>query len=269
MSFGGPGGQQGEIMRTRRFLVVGLALAAMVSACSSDTSDTVARSTGTDQSDVVSGTSSPSSTESEPTTDERTDIEILEYGFAQLPDEQYSLGPKSSYAVTVQNPNPTAWVAQSVSLNIAFYDDGGTLIKSESPSISLILPGQTAAVGTAVDLGGIARMEVQAKVGRWEEIDSDPGEFTITGLNMQPQQYGGADINGVIQSSFSKDLDSIKVTVVFRDEAGQLAGGTFTYVDFVPASGQAAFTVSTFSDVPGGWTPEAYAEITSLTLFSS
>jgi len=68
-----------------------------------------------------------------------------------------------------------------------------------------------------------------------------------------------------VKSPYQKDLENIRVAAVAYDEAGNIIGGGFTYLDFVPANGQAAVEVSiTTSGVPA--TVELYPTISGLTL---
>lgn len=278
-----------KLERTVKALVACAAAATLLAAVGcGKVSDTTAKSDGSAKSNVVSAvsnsptagteaptTAAPTSTASDakPTATSKSakhdDIEIVEYGFAEIPRERVSQSQTTSYAVLVRNPNPEGWAAKSVSLNIAFYDAAGTVLKSESPTFSVILPGQTVATGDGESVAGVARMEVKALTGGWEALDKTPGAFTLSGITMKPQSYGGPDVTGLISSTFAKDIKSPKVTVVFRDAAGKAVGGAYTYADFVPAGGQAAFTVSPLWTVPAGWTTEGYAEITSLSLLSS
>src|SRR5205085_11392663 len=99
-------------------------------------------------------------------------------GLSQVPPD--SIGASYvSYGVVVQNPSDD--IATRVSLNVAFYNDAGVVVKADNPSIDVILAGQTAAYGETIQAAGATRMEVQALVGDWQTSSSTTGAFTASG----------------------------------------------------------------------------------------
>ncbi len=167
----------------------------------------------------------------------------------------------------VQNPSDD--IASSVSLNVAFYNDAGVVVKADNPTIDVILPGQTAAYGESVQVAGATRMEVQALVGRWETATTTTGAFTASGVSTTPRDYLGLQTNATLSSTFAKDLKSVVAVAIFRDAGGAIVGGDRTFVDFVPAGGSAAVEITSFSDLPAPAGTEVYAELSSLSLLGT
>jgi len=247
-------------------------LALLVAGCAS-TSETM--SADEKKSDAVSsnGDAAKVDDRSKPTTstvaEEDKKIEIVETGFANLPPSSEYDDPTATAAAIVKNPT-TGWVANSVSVQITFYDAAGAVLKSSEQTISTVLPGATVGISAAEDgLTGVANVEVQARPSDWERAEGELGALSVSGVNIRPQEYGGVDVNGVVTSTVGSDLEQVEVQVIFRDEAGKAVGGTFTYLDFVPANGTSPFTVSTYNDVPPGWTAEGYAVPSFLTMMAA
>jgi hypothetical protein len=249
--------------------LVGIAAALLIAGCSSSKADQLTATDGSAKSSVVStppdsGTSSSdatSSTEASTTTaaptttvasaPDHTDIEIVSKGFTQLPREKYSDTDYVSYAVVLKNPNGTRWVPNSVSVNITLLDSSGTVVKSDSPSPGMMLPGAEVAVGDSVQAAGVASMEVQVLASRWTDAgDSQLGSFTAQGVTYNKQQYGGDKVTGKLTSTFAKDLKQIKAVAVAYDSAGHVLAGADSYVDFVPAKGSVGFEISSLNSFP-------------------
>jgi hypothetical protein len=204
----------------------------------------------------------------------RQEIAITAYGFSQLPPD--SIGSSYvTYAVVVHNPNaPTdksPWVATQVSLNITFTNAQGQVVDSQSPSVDVVVPGQSAATGDdIVQASGVTNMKVQANVGRWQQNDKPiTGSFTTSDVTTTPEQYGGAKTVGTITSTFAKDYKQVNAVAVYEDGAGKIIGGSSTYVDFIPANGTASFSISATSLPPGLAKTVVYPTFSNLSFLSS
>jgi hypothetical protein len=197
------------------------------------------------------------------------ELALVGSGFTQLPRGQYSSSDYVTYAAVVKN-NSTSQAASYVSLNIAFYNAAGTVVKATDDNISLVLPGQTAAVGRSAEAGGVTRMVVQASVQRWEDTPATVGAFTAEGVNTHEEKYGGLKTNGVMKSTFQKDLKSVPIAAVYYNAANAIVGGAFTYLDFVPAGGQSAFEITSSGSgtLPGVARTEVLASVSSTSLLS-
>lgn len=181
---------------------------------------------------------------------------VEDYGFTYFPGSTEF----TQYAVVISNPNPDTFVAEFVDVNITFYDDDGTVVASESETITQALPGQTNAVGGAgFPEGEATSMEVAIDYD-WEEIDFDVGEFILSNLKTTSDRYS-TSTRGVITSTFEEKQEDVEVIVVWRDSAGRILGGDFTYVDFVNAGQKVSFEVTALDRIRGIDQTEAYANL--------
>ncbi|MBX5444564.1 hypothetical protein [Sphaerobacter sp.] len=186
-------------------------------------------------------------------------LAILAKGFGQ---GEYR---SASYAFIVENPNSGLAVEDS-QYQVAVYDANGTVIETDSGYITILFPGEKLGIASSLFLPDgteIDRLDVQVKPGRFEPFDQRP-EFATENVNYVPDDYF-PKVTGIVKSPYQKDLENIRVAAIAYDEAGNIIGGGFTYLDFVPANGQAAVDVSiTTSGVPAK--VELYATLSGLTL---
>jgi hypothetical protein len=243
---------------------VAIVVIVAIATANSDTSDTARKESGTPHSSVVGDHTTFSTT---PTTAAPVrEVQITGNGFTQLPPD--SIGNSYlSYGVVVQNPSDE--IATRVSLNVAFYNDAGVVVKAANPSIDVILPGQTAAYGEMLEATGATRMEVQALVGSWQTPTGTVGAFTASGVTTTPQDYLGLQTNATLSSTFAKDLKEVVAVAIYRDGNGTIVGGDRTFVDFVPAGGQAAVEITALSQLPPPAATEVYAELSNLSLLGT
>src|SRR5262249_9159276 len=147
--------------------------------------------------------------------------------------------------------------------------DAGVVVKAANPTIDVILPGQTAAYGEDGQAAGATRMQVQALVGTWQRTTGNTGAFTAQGVTTEPQSFGGLKTNATLTSTFAKDTTEVAAAAIYYDGNGAIIGGARTYVDFVPAGGQAAVEISSFEDLPAPARTDVYAELSNLSLLGT
>jgi hypothetical protein len=70
-----------------------------------------------------------------------------------------------------------------------------------------------------------------------------PPAFTSSNVAYKPDKYL-PQASGVIKSAYPTDVKNLRVSVVIYDAAGNIIGGGFTFVDFIPANGQSAAQAS-------------------------
>lgn len=180
-----------------------------------------------------------------PTPQPRADIELIASGFTQAGDDGDAW---VHVGLVFENPNPDTWVAEFVNVQLTFYGGDGAFVGSGDGLISTVLPGQRAAIGDVIfDIANAATMEVDFRVSDWFEIGFEPGEFTFSEVTTQPGEFGGWESRGLVHSTFEQDQENVRIDVIYFDAAGTIVGGEFTFVDFVPAGGQAGWETSTFS----------------------
>jgi hypothetical protein len=157
-------------------------------------------------------------------------INIISQGFGQNKQE---LG----YAFIVENPN-AGYAFETSQYQIAAYDANGTVVKTDSGYIELILPGQKLGIGgtTYLDEGvTVAKIEVQLNAGDAEATDLAT-TFTIDKIVYRPNDMF-PKVSGVITNPFDRDVTDLRVSAVAYNEAGEIIGGGFTYVNFMLAKG--------------------------------
>lgn len=232
--------------------------------------------------DAATGTApAPSQSQSEPSTDSsvsggaqsddrKSNIEIVDFGFSTY--RAYSDTTRASWAVVVRNPNVDTWVASSVDVTVTFLNADGNLVHSESSSISMVLPGQSAAVAasTVDDVAGAASMRVQARTGYWETSDvQNFGSFASEQVTLRKAEFGGWNVLGLVQSTFATDVTDVYAIAVLRDANGAILGGEWTFVNFIPARSDTSFNVSVDPDIVAAATAEVYFSLSYLSLLSS
>jgi hypothetical protein len=127
----------------------------------------------------------------------------------------------------------------------AIYDESGNVLGTDSGYISLIFPGETLAQSTTLSVPDgktIDRFEVQLSEGRptLTELTENPlmGEQTT----FLPDTYF-PKVTGMVKNNLDRQIKNIKVVAVAYDPEGNIIGGGFTYLDFVPANGTSAVEV--------------------------
>lgn len=275
----------GRIVSTCRLV---LALVVVLAACG-DVADTAAG--GDPDSDVVRSATTETAAEGsddvapspepeaeapevtepeppEPPEPARQDLVIGEKGFSVVPSEYDEATRYLSYAALVTNPNPDTHVATYVDVNVSFTDAAGTVVKTASETIAVLLPGQTVAVGdTLIDAPAeVAGMDVQVRPDGWEEVDEPLGAFEVRDVTHTVGEFG-ATTTGTIASTFADDIESPRVVAVYRDASGAIVGGDFTYADFVPAGSDIGVEVSAYTELPNVASAELYPQISGLSLW--
>ena len=192
-----------------------------------------------------------------PTAVARLDLEVSEYGYSTYQGE-FDDGANLTWAVVVENPNAShTWLATSTDVRVSFYDSGGGVVASATDTIALVIPGQTAAVVGSdsyfsnPDLGLISSMDVRLGQPRWEEADGPLGAFEVSDVQIRHGQFGDATVTGQVASTFVEEIEDAYATAVYRDAAGAIVGGDFTFIDFIPSGETIPFEISGFGTPPG------------------
>lgn len=205
--------------------------------------------------------------EAEETTEEEAsvaDLSIDEYGFTQIPAGEYS-SPGISYAVVFENAGTA--IATNSQYQISFEDGGGTVLSSEQGYVTAVLPGTSvAAAGYVYDVDGAEKMTVQLMPGDSEEIDGEAANFEVTNIASTPEEYGGMKTTATVESPFTKDLENLEAVAVYRNAAGEIIGGDYTYLNFVPAGGTSAVEISGSYDGEAPSETEVFIALSGLSL---
>ena len=170
----------------------------------------------------------------------------------------------TGYGFTIRNENASE-AAELVSVQIAWQDPSGAVLGTETQSISVLGPSEHTGVGgttfsSAIKAG--AKMTVQALAARWTPIQPIP-TFTFSNSSYIADTFS-AKITAVVKSPYTKDLKLVRISAIGVDAGGQIIGGGFTFLDFVPANGTAAVSVTYSGARPANIA--LYGQLTSLSL---
>ena len=93
--------------------------------------------------------------------------------------------------------------------------------------------------------------------------------FTAAGVTTEAQSYDGLQTNATLSSTFAKDLKDVVAAAIYYDGNGAIIGGARTFVDFVPAGGQAAVEITSSNDLPTPARTDVYGELSNLSLLGT
>lgn len=207
-----------------------------------------------------------------PTPVPRENIVVVDYGYSTFRGE-YDEGDSLSWAVILENPNQAdTWIGTGISVSVTFKDAGGGVVSNAGDTVAAILPEQTVAIAGAdshfsnPDLELIASMEVQLGTPRWEMAEESLGAFTVSGIQTRTSEFGGVNTTATVASTFEREMESVYATAVYYGAEGNIIGGDWTFVDFIPAGGEIAFEISGFSAMPGITGTEVYLTLSFISL---
>jgi hypothetical protein len=185
-------------------------------------------------------------------------LAIVAHGFGQD-------GRSVGWAFIIENPNAGLAVVSS-KYHVAAYDASGTVLETDSGYVTIVLPGERLGIASELFLNEgqvVERVDVQVKTGKFEPLEVT-SLFTTENVTYLPDRYF-PKVTGVVISSATRDLEDLRVSAIAYDAAGNIVGGGFTYLDFVPAGGRAAVEVSITTSAPPARV-ELYPTISGLTL---
>lgn len=250
-----------------RVAVLAIATLTFGAACGS--AGETATTQGETQSDVVSGESSNSGEGSAAASPAKADAEavlkVAEQGFTQLDGGEYGT-PGVSYGIVIKNSGDA--IATNGQLQISFTDSSGTVVDTREEYITAVLPQSSVAVGDFVyDASGVTKMKVQLLPGDSENLeDKKPVNFKVSNVTTKAQEFGGHKTTATVSSPFTKDLKDLRAVAIYRDASDKIIGGAFTFLNFVPAGGDASVSIDNLTE---GLTPastDVYVEMSALTL---
>lgn len=185
-------------------------------------------------------------------------IRLLRQGFGQ---DETQIG----FGMLVENPNAGFAVEDSLYHVAAFAADGSVLATDEG-YLEVLVPQQTVGVGGTFYLPRaveVARVEAHVLSGEFVETSSLPA-FSAEQATYRAHAYF-PQVTGVILNPYERDITNLRVSALLYDAAGEIVGGGFTYLDFVPARGQAAVELYVVGRRPAA--VELYALPSSLSEF--
>lgn len=256
-------------MTTRRTTTLSAGIAALAiltttSACGS-AADT-ASTDGEPKSEVVSGdvTAENAEAEEKPASDDAK-LKIAEYGFTQLDGGEYGT-PGVTFGVVIENTGGA--IASNAQVQISFSDSNGTVVDTREEYVTAALPGTSIAFGDYLsDAKGVTKMSVQAIPGESEPLeDKKPANFKVSKVTTRAQDFGGLKTTATVTSPFTKDLKDLQTVAIYRDKSDKIIGGAFTFLNFVPASGNASVSVESFTEGLSPASTDVYVALSGLTM---
>ena len=172
-----------------------------------------------------------------------------------------------AYAFEIENPN-LGFAVESSQYQIAVYDKDGTVLKSDSGYIELLLPGQKFGIAGSTYLDNADQIadhiEVQVKPGEYTASEAQPS-FTADKVTYTKGTYN-SKVTGIIKSPYKQDTSEVKAYALAYDGKGALIGGGSTYINFIPADGQAPVEISVITSGEPA-TIQVFASVSGLSSF--
>ena len=130
----------------------------------------------------------------------------------------------------IENPNEGHTVENSQYQLIAS-DEAGTVLKTNSGYVELILPNEKLAVvsNTYLEKGQKAgKIEVQLKSGKSQASDLKSPLFQSDNITYYADQYF-PKVTGVLTNSLTRSFSNLRVTAVLYDQSNNIIGGGYTF----------------------------------------
>ena len=186
--------------------------------------------------------------------DDAEQVEVVEQGFTVITDPNDDTRRNLTYGILLENPNPDPLVATGIDVQVSFFDAGGSVLDTDTAFLSVLLPGQTGAVGNILFDApeGVAEASRcrPAPVTSWSRRTSTV-ELDTKDVKTVAEEFGGLKTTFLLTSTFPEAQEAIQVTAIYRDDAGKVVGGYFTFIEFVEANDETAGEISFFIDVEG------------------
>lgn len=172
--------------------------------------------------------------------------------------------------VGLQNTSENKAVDMPI-IRVTGYDDAGAQAFTEEQGAMVSLPGQVSYiyVQSTAEAGTTARVEVALEAGATtkERRVTTPISLEVSGISARADSFGGLTITGSVSLSgdglWSESAplsNSVMLTSVLRDDAGQIVGGTTDFLTTVPAAGESApFSIADYG-APDYATVEVHAQ---------
>ncbi len=172
-------------------------------------------------------------------------------------------GSNLAIGMILENPNQGYSIENSL-YHVTSYSSDGSVLGVSDGYINLLLPGQILGVADAqyLDEGAVvSTIDIQIMTGDYTQSDVIP-TFTSENVSFLADQYS-PQVTGEILNPYSQEVTNVRVDAIAYNDAGDIIGSGFTYLDFIPANTKAAASV--YLSVAG--TPakvELYAAVSAL-----
>src|SRR5260221_143481 len=188
-------------------------------------------------------------------------IKVIKQGFGQ---KERQLG----FGFVVENPNAGLLIEGS-QYQIAAYDAEGTVVKTESGYIDILLPSQKLGVGGTMFLDeGVTVSKIEVQISDGKTTASDPvSTFVVDAVTYTSGQFS-SQATGIVSNPYKSDITELRVSSVAYDAAGDIIGGGFTFLNFVLANGKTGIKVPVTSAKKVALV-ELYPIVSSLSLLNT
>ena len=185
-------------------------------------------------------------------------ITLVDYGFAQD-------GRRFVSALLVENPNEK-FAVENTAIQATAYSKDGIVLGVGKGHVDLLLPGQRLGVSRPImivdaDNIDVAQLDVQLMSGAFVETEPLP-YFTAEDIRYV-QKSIFSDVTAQLINPYGKKFENVLVTAILYNEAGEIIGGGFDYVDVVAADGKTPVEISVKSRGEPA-TIEVYASVSAL-----
>lgn len=172
--------------------------------------------------------------------------------------------------VGLQNTSENMAVDMPI-IRVTGYDAAGVQTFTEEQGAMVSLPGQVSYiyVQSTAEAGTTARVEVALEAGATtkERRVTTPISLEVSGISARADSFGGLSIAGRVSlggdGSWSESAplsNSVMLTSVLRDDAGQIVGGAIDFLTTVPVAGESApFSITDYG-APDYATVEVHAQ---------
>lgn len=189
--------------------------------------------------------------------DDASELSIKKFGFEQ--DEYGTV----YYSFLVENSN-SKYALENSQYHMAGYSSDGAILCADNGYIETIVPNQTLGKGGLLFPSSdqdIDYIEVTIHHGEYIETEALPS-FTAENIQFKNDAYD-PKVTGTLVNPYAIEISDLWVYAIAYNDSGDIIGGGYTLLDFIPANGTAAVEASlTVAGVPASI--ELYATISSL-----
>lgn len=196
----------------------------------------------TEEATEVPPTSTPEPTKIQPTpTPEPEPISVIKQGFGQD-------GRSAGYSFIVENPN-SGLAFEDSQFQIAALDESGAIVGTDSGYITLLLPEQQLGIGGDLFVEeGVTLSSIEVQLNAGNPHATEPiSNFTVESPSFFVGDYS-SNVTGVIQSPYNRDFSDLRVSAVVYNEADEIIGGGYTFLNFILQNSSTGVNVSVTSE---------------------
>lgn len=153
----------------------------------------------------------------------------------------------------LENPNSNV-IIEGLEYTVYLYDASGTEIESDYNFLRWMFPNQAVGIVTTFYLSDESVTVDKVDI-KWEYDDTISPEGFTDPFTWSNAVYWDNDsfpiVTGIINNVDSDTVTDARVNVLLLDTAGEIVGGGYSYVDFIPGNGYMGFYcyVDAYGDV--------------------